>query len=358
MTMTKQGNISSLLVGLLVAAVCLASCVKIQTLPDQGSQEIALRSLPVTKADAYPDGGVFGVFAYKVPESGGSGAYAGWIPVGADQYLYNAAFMNRADKGYAEGWDLSTVTGSHKPYYWPDTGSLLFAGYSPHADASGGTITQVDFNPNAADRNPYMSVKFAHKVTDTGTYKKADLTKMPDFMWFDVRDANSGNTASSGTVNLNFRRALSMVSLTFSGSASWYKLKDVRLTGCIYSGTFYSGITAGWLDDVNDVADYVLLDSSGGVTLNGWKSQDLLMIPQYLDGIFPALGGTVESGIDVKLVFTVTDGFGSQTVEIILKDHTQRWEMGKHYKYNVAVNADPIVFGAPSVSITTQTVTM
>ena len=65
-----------------------------------------------------------------------------------------------------------------------------------------------------------------------------------------------------------------------------------------------------------------------------------------------------DSGVDVILSFTVTDGFGEQTVELPLKDYTPRWEMGKHYHYNVTVNADPIDFGAPSISITQQVVSM
>jgi hypothetical protein len=62
--------------------------------------------------------------------------------------------------------------------------------------------------------------------------------------------------------------------------------------------------------------------------------------------------------VDVVLAFTVTDGFGTQIIDIPLKDHTERWELGKSYQYTVTANADPIEFDAPAFYITTQTVAM
>ena len=84
----------------------------------------------------------------------------------------------------------------------------------------------------------------------------------------------------------------------------------------------------------------------------------MYIIPQYLDGIFPIIGETLDSGVDVVLAITLTDGFGSQTVELLLKDYTERWELGKSYQYTITVNADPIEFDTPSFTITTQVVSM
>jgi hypothetical protein len=134
----------------------------------------------------------------------------------------------------------------------------------------------------------------------------------------------------------------------------------------VNSGTFYSGKTAGWLPVITALAEYapaivptVVEEKTKYPTLNNWTSPDMLIIPQYLDGVFPTLGtGTQDSGVDVVLEFVVTDGFGEQTIEIFMKEYTDRWELGKHYQYNIAVNADPIDFGAPSVTITTQTISM
>ena len=68
--------------------------------------------------------------------------------------------------------------------------------------------------------------------------------------------------------------------------------------------------------------------------------------------------GTLDNGLDVVLEFTLTDGFGSEVVSVPLKNFTQRWEMGMHYHYTISVNADPIGFVSPSVTITQQVVSM
>lgn len=366
--MNGRTNISATLAGLLLtAALLLPSCTKIRTVSDTDPQEIALKIPSVKAADEYPEDGVFGLFAYHADCDGNTAWDADGAWPDADSYLDNVAFKKNGENW--SGWNGTSVS----PYYYPLSGSLLFAGYSPYINASDGTVTTVQLEPNVADMNPYLAISFAHvteSVTQGGiTYEKADISKMPDLMWFDVYDANAGKTAAktSDAVALTFRHALSKVSLNFTDTGNWYRLKDVRLTGCIYSGTFYSGKTAGWLPEIDKVADYILpietQTQDGKIIypeLDGQIFPDLFIIPQYLNGIFPVLGGTVESEIDVKIVFTVTDGngFGEQTVEILLKDHTERWEIGKHYTYNIAVNADPIDFGAPTVTITPQVVAM
>lgn len=345
-------NRAAATVFLAAAAFLCVSCSKttVITVPE----EIAFDAfgMPMTRA-GYPESGIFGVYACQA----GCGVNTAWDASDAwpqaSSYFANAAFKN-IDGNWA-GYDIAQ--GKPNPYFWPSDGSLMFAGYSPHKDASKGTVTSVAWNPNREDLsvgvNPYMQIGFTQKT---------DISEMVDLMWFDVKDVNEGRTMTkeSGVVNIDFRHALSKVTLNFSGSQNIYKLTSVKLKDCINTATFYSGKTAGWMPDlaVEKLKDFTLLNSE--VMLNGWTSpENLLIIPQYLDGIFPVIGtGSVDMGIDVILAFTVTDGYGSQEIEIPLKDYTERWIMGKHYVYNIAVNADPIDFGSPSISITTQTVTM
>ena len=84
----------------------------------------------------------------------------------------------------------------------------------------------------------------------------------------------------------------------------------------------------------------------------------LHIIPQYLNGIFPSVNGTLDNGLDVVLEITLTDGFGSEVMTLPLKDYTERWEIGYHYHYTITVTADPIDFTAPDFEITTRVVTM
>lgn len=342
---------------LAAAALLCVSCSKttVITVPE----EIAFDAfgMPMTRA-GYPENGIFGVYACQA----GCGVNTAWDASDAwpqaSSYFANAAFKNIG--GNWAGYDIAQ--GKPDPYFWPLEGSLMFAGYSPHKDASGETITSVAWNPNREDLsvgvNPYLQIGFTQNTV---------ISEMVDLMWFDVKDVNGGSTMTkeSGVVNIDFRHALSKVTLNFSGSPQdRYKLTSVKLKDCINTATFYSGKTAGWMPDlaVEKLVDFILLNSKvdSKVMLNGWTSpENLLIIPQYLDGIFPVIGtGSVDMGIDVVLAFTINDGYGSQEIEIPLKNYTERWVMGKHYVYNIAVNADPIDFGSPNISITTQTVTM
>lgn len=342
---------------LAAAALLCVSCSKttVITVPE----EIAFDAfgMPMTRA-GYPENGIFGVYACQAGCGEGTAWDASDAWPQASSYFANAAFKN-IDGNWA-GYDIAQD--KSKPYFWPSEGSLMFAGYSPHMAVSGGTVTGVSLNPNREDLsvgvNPYLQIGFTQKT---------DISHMVDLMWFDVKDVNGGSTMTkeSGVVNIDFRHALSKVTLNFSGSPQdRYKLTSVKLKDCINTATFYSGKTAGWMPDlaVEKLVDFILLDSKvdSKVMLNGWTSpENLLIIPQYLDGIFPVIGtGSVDMGIDVVLAFTINDGYGSQEIEIPLKNYTERWVMGKHYVYNIAVNADPIDFGSPNISITTQTVTM
>lgn len=320
--------------------------------------------IPALKAEGdpapYPDAGIFGLYAYYSTCSG----EVAWDALDAwpasSLYIDNAAF-GKSGEVWA-GYD--TETSDHKPYYWPLDGSLMFVGYSPHISQNGETgVTSVSLNKNADDVlhgvNPYLQIGFT---------QSAAVADMVDLLWFDANDVNLGKTLSKAAdaVPVVFRHALSKVTLKFKDSQEYYQIKSVSMKGCVNSGTFYSGKTAGWMPVITALADYapeietnVADEKTVYPTLNDWTTPDMLIIPQYLDGVFPTLGtGTQDSGVDVVLEFVVTDGFGEQKIEILMKDHTERWEMGKHYTYTLTLNAEPIEFGPPSVTITTQTVSM
>ena len=331
----------------MLAAVSLTlSCAKTEYV--QVDQEIILSAFgdSVTKSDPLPMGldKVFGVYAYYAYCQGNIAWNTPQAWGNASEYFSNAAFEYQG-----ENWG-----GSDMSYYWPISGALMFAGYCPHQEYSDGTITAVTIVPNKTDLNPYLQINFKQNLT---------LSDMVDLLWFDVKDVAAGKTLSKtgNAVPVTFKHALSKVSFTFADTKDIYKLKSVLLRGVVNEGTFYSGNTAGWLPELaeNTLADYVLLtEKQTYPDLNEWNSGNLYVIPQYLDGIFPTILGTLDSGVDVVLEFTLTDGFGTQTIEIPLKDYTEKWDNGKSYHYTIRANADPIEFGAPTFSITAQTVAM
>ena len=335
------------LLTILTAGSFAAACSKAERV--QTDQEIVLSPFgtSLTKADSGPLGidKVFGVYAYYAACQGGT-AWNDPQAWGVSAiYLDNVAFSH---KGVS--W-----AGRDQDYYWPFMGSLMFAGYCPHKDESGGTITSVSMIPHKVDINPYFQIEFTQKTNPSD---------MVDLLWFDVEDSGLGKTLSKtdSAIDVQFKHAMSKVAFRFVDSYGNYKLLSVILEGSVNKGTFYSGLTHGWLPDLEVVAPYTLLSEelANAPLLNGWDSSELYIIPQYLDGIFPSLGTDLDSGVDVVLTFTLTDfeGFGSQTISIPLKEYTYRWELGQYYLYTVTVNSDPIEFGAPSFDITLQTVSM
>ena len=329
----------------ILAAVSFGgACSKVDRVSADKEIVLSPYGTSLTKADAEPLGidKVFGVYAYNSACAGGTVWNKPGAWESASAYLENVAFS------YQSG----SWAGRDQSYYWPWAGSLMFAGYCPYMDVSGGTITDISLIPNKNENNPYLQISFTQNPSD-----------MVNLLWFDVKDVAAGTALEKRTesIPVTFRHALSKVSFTFADSHNHYKLKSATLKGLVNKGTFYSGNTPGWMPELarETLRDYTLLaESQVSPTLNAWTSADMYIIPQYLDGIFPTIGETLDSGVDVVLAITLTDGFGSQTVELLLKDYTERWELGKSYQYTITVNADPIEFDTPSFTITTQVVSM
>lgn len=283
---------------------------------------------------------VLGIFAYYADcsdETAWNSSNAWGV---ASMYFEDAAFAHNG----------TSWAGRDQSYYWPFQGTLMFAGYCPHKSAPDNAVTGVAFMPNKDEMNPYLQIDFKQKTAPED---------MVDLLWFDVKDVAGGIALAktSDPIPVQFKHAMSKVSFVFVDSNLHYTLKAVSLKGVVNEGTFYSGNIPGWMPNLNKetLAAYTLL--AGSELLDeedGWESGDLYVIPQYLDGIFPTIGEVLDSGVDVVLAFTIEDGFGSQQIEILLKDHTERWELGKSYQYTITVNADAIDFGAPSIDVLPQ----
>ena len=287
-------------------------------------QEIVLSpyGTSLTKADTELLGAdkVFGVYAYNSACAGGTvwNDASAWAD--ASSYFENAAFSYQG----------TSWSGTPDPYYWPLSGSLMFAGYCPHQSVSNGAVTAVDL-VNTDKANPYLKINFTQNSSAT-----------VDLLWFDVKDVAAGKTLSktSDAIPLTFKHALSKVSFTFADSQNHYKLSSVALKGLVNEGTFNSGSQPSWTPGSEEV-DYTLLTEPEPEAelqaLNNWTSA-VYIIPQILDE-------------DVVLEFIVTDGFGSDKIELPLVGYTSEWELGKSYLYTIIANADPIEFGTPTFEI-------
>ena len=348
--MRFTGNIKAMVSGLILASVLLASCVKSQTVQDGEPREIVMNRLQ-TKAD-YPADGVFGIYAYHIPVPSGSPRLDSWNSDDATAYLQNVAFMYNGIE--AAGYDTSSDT--HRPYYWPLSGSLVFAGYSPHVDESS-AVTSVSFADNLTvgrPENPHIIIDFT---------QNADPEEMVDLLYFTMMQ-NSVSKEDS-PVPIAFSHAMSKVSFSFKDPKGYYRIRNVRLKDCINQGRFYAAVeSSGWSPMLSGLSDYMLQEEITQLSGTETKMPEVLPIPQFLDGFYSTLGAGTGKG--VSLVFDIVDNtdehfhteihmklfpYEDGDGNVVNENLPSRWQMGMHYTYIFTIEADPIEFDSPSVTV-------
>ena len=326
-----------------------SSCSKTQVGSDE-KPEIVMDRLQ-TKAD-YPEDGVFGIYAYHLPVPSGSARLESWKPDVATAYLQNVAF--KYDGSEAAGYD--TGNGSHRPYYWPLSGSLVFAGYSPHVDESS-AVTAVSFSDNISvgrPENPHIIIDFTQNAVPG---------EMVDLLYFTMMPKSVSKEESP--VPIVFSRAMSKVSISFKDPDGYYRIRNVRLKDCINQGKFYAAVeSSGWSPVLTGLSDYVLQEGISQLGDTETAMSDVLPVPQFLDGFYSTLGAGTGKGVslafdlldktdvnfytemEIKL-FPYEDGEGN----VVNASLPSRWQMGMHYTYVITIEADPIEFDSPSVTV-------
>ena len=192
------------------AVAAMAACTKSNVNFDQ-QNEIAFQpvSQKATKAAVigtnYPTGAAYNF-----------NVWAWWadMPKGTtDASIFNTVYIQNQEFSYrsSNNWG-----GKQNPYYWPTTGSLFFAGYSP-ADAPG-------------DKE-YLYQDKTFIVTDYVQSHEIATTK--DFMWFHLTDVSYDRTTEA--VPVKFHHALSWltfrVNLTSEATPELWTVKSLTLKG-------------------------------------------------------------------------------------------------------------------------------
>ena len=361
---------------MVAAAAMLAACTKGEVVYDD--LDVAIAFSPVaqmsTKAlvygpmnepnSAYDTDETFGIFAYhKVTDQ------TTWSDFknGGGMVLY-------IDKGKFVNRPSSTTWGGETPYYWPKTGLLAFAGFSPYDYLNKYVI--IDDSPN---------VKFDNFVQGTYDYSEGNLTNETiDAMWFDFDDQDACNLGSDGQastgVPVKFKHACSWIDFTMKRDGTitnqdvYFVIEKVELTNVYTKGTFNSkstnfsttgdpavtvpGNEIPWTDHNElktitlyekpaDEAGYDLTHISGSQL----EMHDMIAIPQQINS------ANSQRSADIQLVITykqypVAAGVtpNSETVTKSLTDETdaQHWLYGRHYVYNITMGVNEILI-APSV---------
>ena len=256
-----------------------------------------------------------------------------------NKYIDNKTFTHRENN----------IWGGVTSYYWPTTGSLVFAGYSP-ATNEGGTFT---YTPST-------------KTFKVENYKQSNLTsKTKDLMWFDItsdsyntrkiNDASSVEIISENAgVPVTFKHALSWLTFRFNvanpaTSENW-TVTEVKLNGIntIGTGTAVKGQeTVAW----NPISEPDVITVFTGSHSVVYKDNDndasnvddggVIVIPQPCTTVtikFTQVnyaGGSQEQEITLPLNAGAVDG--------------NAWKSGKKYIYTIKFDADEILI-TPTVA--------
>lgn len=320
------------IISIVLGVAALAACTKTSVSYEQPG-EIALA--PVTRANmtkaaitgtTFPTTNDMGVYAFY-----NAGKLAGTLKDvfldGSAAYLNNVEFVNRTGSG---NWGGSTS------YYWPKTGSLVFAAYSPKA---------ADLAYDAAKD------EFSTK-TETDYVQSADLAKIVDLLWSPMTDKSHDKTTIS--VPMVFNHGMSWVTVQAvaanTESEGKFKVKSVKLNGIVNKGTFKTaGATIDWTPSTATVDVKTLSVFSNeayteipkmtpAVVLENVE-KGTVVIPQSLGDavtltvVFSQVMPTGAWSADQNLTFTLNKcKVGEPAVEL------NKWDNGKHYIYTLNFN--------------------
>ena len=317
------------IISIVLGVAALAACTKTSVSYEQPG-EIALA--PVTRANmtkaaitgtTFPTTNDMGVYAFY-----NAGKDAGTSKVdflaNSAAYLNNVEFVNRTG---SNNW------GGKTSYYWPKTGSLVFAAYSPSAAALAYDEQKDEFS----------AASYA---------QSADLSSTVDLLWSPMTAKSHDKTTTA--VPMVFYHAMSWVTVQAvaanSDSDSKFKIKSVELNGIANKGAFKTdGATIAWTPSETDkptltvfsdnnykVVELPTTDKPVQALENNAKGT--VVIPQSLDAatltvVFSQMMPTGKWSADQNLTFTLNKCTTGEPAVALKK-----WDNGKHYIYTLNFN--------------------
>lgn len=320
------------IISIVLGVAALAACTKTSVSYEQPG-EIALA--PVTRANmtkaaitgtTFPTTNDMGVYAFynagKLKDTP-----KGDFLAGSAAYLKDVKFVNRAGSG---NW------GGETSYYWPKTGSLVFAAYSP-------SVAKLAYD----EQNDAFSA--------TNYVQSADLSSTVDLLWSPMTVKSHDKTTSA--VPMVFYHTMSWVTVQAvaanSDSDSQFKIKSVELNDVVNKGSFKTaGATITWTRSTLETDKQTLTVFSD----NKYKTVGLpttekpvqalennakgtVVIPQPLNNdvtltvVFSQLMPTGAWSADQTLTFKLNEcKTGDPAVAL------NEWENGMHYIYTLNFN--------------------
>lgn len=315
------------IISIVLGVAALAACTKTSVSYEQPG-EIALA--PVTRANmtkaaitgtTFPTTNDMGVYAFY-----NAGKLIGTpkeeFLTGSAAYLNNVKFVNRTGTG---NW------GGETSYYWPKTGSLVFAAYSPSA---------ANLAYSAGE----------DKFSKADYVQSTDLANTVDLLWSPMTAKSHDKTTTA--VPMVFYHAMSWVTVQAvaanSESEGKFKVKSVKLNGIVNKGSFETAV-----DDI----DWTLSSAAVDVkTLTVFSNDAYKVIPKMTPAevlenvakgtvVIPqSLGDAVTLTVVFSQVMPTGDWSADQNLTFKLNkckvgaESLNSWDNGKHYIYTLSFN--------------------
>lgn len=294
-----------------LGAIALVACTKTSVSYEQTGE---IGFAPVVRKNstkaavegtAFPEQNikVFGYYDNSMPV--GSSYASGKFAV---EYLPGVEF---AKKG-------ATWAGATTPYYWPKTGSMLFAGYSP-VDFAGVTFTLA-------------SNKFS-----VAECPQPEFSATKDLLY-----ARYTTSVLGGTAPMTFSHALSWVTVKAKAAdANQIKITNIKFVGLAEKGSSVGlpeWTVSGTKDQLNVFAPTSAFDVPADVTLVESNPNCGLVFPQ-----------TLADAAAIEVSYQMNNGANQWFAQApfvqklnLLKsgdDTINKWEAGKHYTYVINFSA-------------------
>ena len=314
--MRKVINILSI-VTLFSAAV---SCVKSDRIYDNSRSEIdmdpvmSVMSKAIVSGTGYPEDVPFGVFATYSSNPAGE-----WTSGPVQSYFENKEFSHKGDNKY--GGDA----------YWPLSGSLVFAGYSPYYPDSGSVSATFDAETKTLSISNFVS------------------NGQTDLMYFLPTLSNSGNYVGtldkSNSVSAQFFHALSLVEFNVKGVDNdvTVKLKDITFKNIPRMGTLTADASGCSWGDLSSPDDLPVFSSDDDDDDDGELSSETPVTATSL--VIPG------SAVNIDLAYDVVGATSHEKTGTITPGNAvTEWVAGKKYIYNLTIRSGFIVVESVTTS--------
>ena len=295
-----------------VAIAALASCTKSEVVYNQGQQEIGFRQFTgsMTKADpalsSYAT--TMGVFAYHN---------------GSTLYIDNGCFKETTTE---ETTTTGIWGGNPKKYYWPLQGTLDFIVYAPHQENG------VNYVLGENDEKKLT-------VTIADNNKSTQIDYLYGKEWYNETE----KTASAVPVVL--KHALSKVTINVDASDNdIFTVSSVLLEDTYQAGSYEVSYTTA--NDHESKVNFSgsTVDMEFVAPSSSWKPKTTVTDCTASKLVVPSN----QTSILITYKMAGSDAELTASIALSTESSVHKWETGKHYTYNITLNADEILF-SPTV---------